>query len=124
MAEGKGAVRIALANVDTGGGVASLLNPEGADLIVTNCVIETSVVATAACTLDVGIAAAATTLNDTLIDGQDVNAAIGIFDNTDDQGTNGKKSQSWDSDEYFTISVASGASAGLVGFVYIEFIRA
>jgi len=124
MAEGKGAYRVALANVDTGGGVVSLANPEGVDLLVTKLILETSVAATAACTLDAGIAAAATTLSDNLIDGLDVNAAAGVFDNVDDQGTNGKVTQSWDSDEYLTISVKTGASAGLVGYAYIEYIRA
>lgn len=123
MAEGKGAYRYALAALDTGGGILSLANPEGADVIVTRFVIEVTTVATAACTADFGIAAAATTSSDTLIDGVDVNSAVGVFCNFDDQGTNGQSVVTWDSDEYLTGSMATGAAAGLAGYAYVEYIR-
>jgi len=103
--------------------VLSLLNPEGVDLIITRLVLDVTTVATAACTLDAGVAAAATTSNDTLIDGLDVNAATGVFGNIDDQGTNGQSVIRWESDYYLTISMKTGAAAGLVGNGYIEYIR-
>lgn len=112
-----------LAALDTGGGVFSVLNPEGVDLIVTRVVLDITTKATAACTLDAGPAAAATTLSDTLIDGLDVNSAAGVFDNIKNQAGNGLESERWESDEYFTISVKTGAGAGLVGSVYIEYFR-
>ena len=124
MSELKGCYRVALAALDTGGGVVGVANPEEADIIVTKVVIQTTTIATAACTLDAGIVAAITTVGANLIDGLDVNSAIGVFDNIDDQGTDGKASQKWDSDEYFTISKKTGAAAGLVGYVYIEYYRA
>lgn len=123
MAEQKGAYRYALAALDTGGGVLSLANPEGADVIVTRLILDVTTAATAAGTVDAGIAAGATTSSDNLIDGQDVNAAIGTFGNIDDQGTNGQSVQKWGSAQFLTVSKASGACAGLVGYAYIEYIR-
>jgi len=123
MAEGKGAYRAALAALDTGGGVLSLANPEGADIIVTRLVLDITTAATGACTVDAGIAAGATTSSDNLIDGLDVNAATGVFDNIEDKGTNGKTRQKWESDQYLTISMATGAAAGLAGYAYVEYIR-
>ncbi len=116
--------RVALTALETGGGVLSLLNPEGQTLIVTRLMIRVTTVATAACTLDAGIAAAATTLSDNLIDGLDVNAAVGVFDNIEDKGSNGKSRQLWTSTQYLTISMKTGAAAGLVGYAYIEYMPA
>jgi hypothetical protein len=118
-----GAVKVALAALDTGGGVVSLANPEGADLIITRFLINVITVATAACTLDAGVAAAATTVSDSLIDGQDVNGATGVFDNFDDQGTNGQSCVLWPSAQYLTVSKKTGAAAGLAGFAYIEYVH-
>ncbi len=123
MSEQKGAYKIALAALDTGGGVLSLLNPEGEDLIITRLVLDVTTKTAAACTLDGGVGAAATTVYDNLIDGLDVNAATGVFGNIDDQGTNGQSVVRWESDEYLTISMKTGAAAGLVGNAYIEYTR-
>lgn len=123
MGEGKGALRTALAALDTGGGVLSLANPEGADIIVTRLILDVTTKTTAACTVDAGIAAAATTVSDNLIDGQDVNAATGVFGNIDDQGTNGQSVQKWGSAEFLTVSMKTGAAAGLAGYAYVEYIR-
>lgn len=118
-----GAAKIALAAADAAAGVVSLLNPEGVDLLVTRLVLDVTTAATAACTLDAGTAATAI-LSDNLIDGLDVNAAAGVFDNGGSAGVNGKQVIRWESDGYLTVSVASGASAGLVGNAYVEYIRA
>lgn len=124
MAELKsGVVYGDLGELDTGGGVASLLNPEGADVLITRMVILVTTVADAACTLDAGPAAAATTLDDTVIDGLDVNGATGVFDNIKNKTGNGLESVIWEDDEYFTISKKTGAAAGLVGTYYIQYIR-
>ncbi len=123
MSEGKGAYRAALSALDTGGGVLSLANPEGADVIVTRLVLDVTTAATGACTVDAGIAAGATTSSDNLVDGLDVHSATGVFDNIEDKGTNGKTRQKWESDQYLTISMATGAAAGLAGYAYVEYIR-
>ena len=110
-------LKVALAALDTGGGVVSLANPFGADFIVTKVVLNVTTIATAACTVDAGIAAAATTSSDNLIDGQDVHSATGALG---EAGTNGKVAQLWESDQYLTVSMASGAAAGLAGYAYVE----
>lgn len=113
--------KIALAAADTAGGVASIANPEGVEVLVTRVVIDVTTASTAACTVDAGIAANGTTLSDNLVDGLDVNAAAGTFDNITDKGTNGKSRQSWGAGQFLTISKASGAAAGLAGSVYVEY---
>lgn len=123
MPEGKGAYRCALSALDTAGGVLSLANPEGADIVVTRLVLNVTTKATAACTVDAGIAANGTTSSDNLIDGLDVGTAAGVFDNVDNGGTNGKAHQKWGSTEYLTASMSTGAAAGLVGYAYVEYIR-
>ena len=105
-----------LVAVDTAGGVFSWVNSETSEILVEHVAIKTTHVATAACTVDVGTtAASATTLSDNLIDGKDVNAAIGTFSNLESAGTNGKAGQRLAAGKWVTGSVASGASAGIVG---------
>ncbi|RLD07706.1 MAG: hypothetical protein DRI32_00445 [Chloroflexi bacterium] len=123
MSEQVGAYKVALADLDAGGGVLSLLNPEGADLIITKIVLDVTTPSTGACTVDAGVGAAATTVYDNLIDGLDVNAAVGVFDNIDDQGTNGQSVLRWESGKYLTISTKTGAAADLVGNAYIGYMR-
>lgn len=115
-------VRVALASAaDTGGAVLAWLNPTGASILVTRVVFDVTTAATGAATIDVGVAANATTSNDTIMDGLDVNAAIGTFDNIENQGTNGKSVVKVTSTQYVTASRASGAVAGMVGFAYITY---
>lgn len=124
MSEQKGAYKAALGAADAAGGVLSLANPEGVDIIVTRLVLDVTTAASAACTVDAGIAANGTTSSDNLIDGCDVNAAAGVFDNTKNVGSNGKGVQKWSPSQYLTISKASGAAAGLAGSAYVEYVRA
>ncbi|MBI5964929.1 MAG: hypothetical protein HY863_15730 [Chloroflexi bacterium] len=124
MAEQNNSYKVALAALDTAGGVLGLANPEGVDLIVTRVVVDVTTKSTSACTVDAGIAANGTTSADNLLDGLDVGTAAGTFDNVADVGTNGKARKKWTSGQFLTISKASGAAAGLVGNAYIEYIRA
>lgn len=103
---------------DAAGGVLSILLSE--TILVTKVVIAVTTVSTGACTIDVGFAATSVT-NDSLIDGLDVNAATGVFDNITDKGTNGKSRQLVASTKYITATKASGATAGLVGYAYIHY---
>jgi hypothetical protein len=114
-------VALTAATVTTGGAVLSLANPEGVDLIVTRLILDITTQSTGAATVDAGIAADGTTSSDTLIDGKSV-AAAGVFDNIEDQGTNGKSAVKWGASEYLTIT-ASATLAGLVGNAYIDYIR-
>jgi len=115
-------VRVALsAAADTAGAILAWANPTGGSIIVTRVVFDVTTASTGACTVDVGVAANATTSNDTIMDGLDVNTAAGTFDNIENQGTNGKSAVKVTSSQYVTASRASGAVAGMVGFAYITF---
>jgi hypothetical protein len=70
-----------------------------------------------ACTVSIGGAANGTTLNATLISGQSV-AATGTFTKAT------PPVQKIANGTWITASTASGASSGLVGQVYIEFVPA
>lgn len=113
----------ALAAVDTAGGLFSWANPETGTIIVQHVALVIGTKTTGACTADVGTtAASATTLSDNLIDGKDINAAAGTFTNLESAGTNGKAGQRLASGKWVTGSVASGASAGIVGTYEIYYI--
>lgn len=110
--------KVALNAVDTAGGVFSF--SAGVAVLVTRVVLDITTASTGACTIDVGVAANATTLNDTLIDGQSL-AAIAVLDNIENQGTNGVATRKLGATQFVTGSVASGASAGVAGFAYIYY---
>jgi hypothetical protein len=110
--------KVALNAVDTAGGVFSF--SPGVAVLVTRVVLDITTASSGACTIDVGVAANATTLNDTLMDGQSL-AAIAVLDNIENQGTNGVATRKLSSTQFVTGSVASGASAGVVGFAYIYY---
>lgn len=116
--------KVALGTGTSGGGVFSWQNPENRDIIIDRIMLNITTKATSAATVDVGATAtSATTSSDNLIDGLDVNAAVGLFDNITDKGTNGKSRQLLASGKWVTASQASGAVAGLVGFAYISYYR-
>ena len=115
--------KVALATGTGAGGVFGWQNPESAAIVVTRVIVDLTTKATAAATVDIGTAANATTSADNLLDGLDVNAATGVFDNIADKGTNGKEKQRLDakggSTDHVTASQATGAVAGLAGNAYI-----
>lgn len=114
-------VKVALVASDAAAGVFSWRNTEeSADIIVTGVVLNVTTASSGACTLDIGFAATSI-LADNLIDGLDVNAAVGVFDSTIEKGTNGAGAVLVADDEYVTGSMASGAAAGLAGFAYITY---
>ena len=118
----KKVAKVALAAVDTGGGIFSWQNPEIGAIIVNRVTIVTSVVATGACSISIGsTATSGTTSSANLIDTLDVHTATVTTDNLQTPGANGKQLQSLAAGKWVTGSKASGASAGLVGFVYIEY---
>ena len=104
-----------LAAADAAAGVLSLKNATGRDLFVTRLVLRITTKATAACTVDAGVAATEVS-DDTLIDGLDVGTAATDADNVQNSGTNGKKvGKLWKNGEFLTASKATGATAGMVG---------
>jgi hypothetical protein len=117
--------KVALANVDTGGGVFAWANPEAGTIIIHNIQVYVTTIATGACSLDIGTTATnATTQSDTLIDGLDVHTATGVFSVASQVGVNGAVPRTLATGKWVTASKDSGASAGLVGFAYIHYILA
>ena len=116
MSEGKGAIRVALADSDAAAGIVSLANPEGVDLIIPvgGLVLDVTTPTTGDSTVDVGIAADGATSSDTLLDGVDGDAAAAVFSNA--------AAVKWPADEYI-VATASASVAGLVGNAYIKYIR-
>ena len=117
MSEGKGAFRVALADSDAAGGIVSLANPEGVDLIIPvgGVVLDVTTPTTGDSTVDVGIAADGATSSDTLLDGVDCDAAAAVFSNA--------AAVKWGANQFLTASKATGAAAGLVGHLYVSYIR-
>ena len=114
--------KVALAAVDTGGGIFAWQNPAGVSIIVHKVIIDVATVATGACTIDVGTTAtSATTLSDNMIDGLDVHTATGTFGIANGADLNGVAQQKLAAGKWVTGSKASGASAGLVGTAYIHY---
>lgn len=120
-----GCLRAPLTAVTTNaaGGVLSLANPEGVDIIVTRIILNITAPSTGAATVDAGIAANGATSSDTLIDGASVATAAKLLDNLTDGGTNGKSRQKWGASQFLTIT-ASATLAGMTGEALIEFLPA
>lgn len=111
-------VKIALAGgTDTGGGIASWANPFAYPVIVQSIDLDVTTVATAACTVEVGQGTSATTAYSNLgISTQDVHSATVTI-----QATTVQKVPVG---SFVNVSTASGASAGLAGYLYVNFIPA
>ena len=107
---------------DTGGGVVSIENPEGVEILITEVILIVATKSTGACTLDIGVAAGATTSGDNIIDGVDVNAATGKFDNVNDASTNGGRDRALGATQFITASMKTGAAAGLAGQLIINYV--
>lgn len=96
---------------------ASVENTTGQDIIIWNATLDISTESTGASTVDVGIAADATTTDDTIFDGKSL-ATAGIFhsENDTDNGSNGTgKPIVWGSGEFLNVAEASGNVEGVVG---------
>src|SRR6185437_13756371 len=117
--------KVALAAVDTGGGIFSWVNPEGAAIIIQRVTIDAITPATGACTIDVGsTVVSGTTSSNNLLTGLDIHTAAITADNLSNPGGSGKALQKLASGGWVTGSKASGASAGLVGSAFISYILA
>lgn len=122
----EGPVYTVIYDVTAGDGTGvteSHANPQGVDLIITGCAFIVSTPSTGACTVDIGVAADATTSNDGLYDGLSV-ATAGAFGSGVSNGTNGKGCQAWDSGKYLNVAEATGDITGLVGKLYVQYVYA
>lgn len=109
-----------LAASDAAAGVFQEENTYGTDLTVLRVIVWATTAATGSCTIDVGEGSSDATSYDNIIDGLDVGSGAGVFDNLGDPGTNGHTIRTWRSGEYINASMASGATAGLVGRYAIQ----
>ena len=113
-------VKIPLIANDGAAGIFTWTNNEPVAVIVTKAVVDVTTNSSAACSISIGQAATAV-LSNNLIDTLSV-AAIGTFDNVTDKGTNGKSRQRVAPGQVVTGSTASGASSGLVGNLYLDYV--
>ena len=101
-------------------------NPESVAVLVHRVLVDvTHIAGTAGALLDIGTAANATTHSDNLIDGLDIQAATGLFDNITDKGSSGKTRQRMDekngSTDYITGQILVANASALTGNVYIYY---
>ncbi len=126
--EGKGWLSFAITGVAaaTAGGIAAIFNPEGVDLLITRTVLHISTNSTGAADLSSGVAASATTASTDIINALAMAAAAGKYYNGATIQTVTKTEISvpaiWESDEYVVVS-GSATTVGLVGTMYIEYLR-
>ena len=99
----------------------SLANPFGSDVLIKDITVRVTTVSTGASTVDIGVAANATTTNDGLIDGLSL-ATLGLYTNAEDAGTNGEQTMVWGANQFLNVAEASGDVAGVVGKIYIGYI--
>ena len=101
------------------GGIFSWQNPEDVPIIILDAILEWTTPSSGACTVSLGVAADGTTLSSTLISGQSVASAAGLARASVPR----RVDASGGSNDYVTASVASGTVTGLVGRVYLEYVR-
>lgn len=105
------------------GDILGVANPCTGAWLVTSIFITTTTKSTGASTIDVGVAANSSTLNDGLIDGLDTGTAVVTnANNFANAGTNGKASQQGAAGTVLTGSEASGDTTGMVGTYFGTFI--
>jgi len=108
---------------DTAGAIFNWTNIEEGAVIVDELLVDVTTKTSNACTLDVGYTATSTaTSSDTLLDGQDINTATGVFNNMFGAGTgNAVGVVKVAKGKYITASTKTGAAAGLVGKWYLHY---
>lgn len=126
--QGKGWMSIALTGValTTGGAIAAIKNPEGVDLLVTRCILRVGTPSTGAANLSAGFADDDETAATDLINALAVNGSIsGKWYNGPAAVTSakGEITTKWASGKYLTVS-GSATTVGLVGTLYVEYLRA
>jgi hypothetical protein len=106
----------------TGGAVGTWKAPGATRVIITRVVLDITTKSTGAANLSVGTATDGVTSSANLIDTLAVGSAAGTFDNIVNGGTNGKAMQPLASGSSVTVT-GSATTAGLVGTMYIEYIK-
>jgi hypothetical protein len=125
---GKGWLSIDFTGVaaTTGGAIASVKNPEGVDVIVTNAILYIATNSTGAANLTVGIGASATTDYNDMVTATAMAAAAGkVYTAAAISASIATEITApgvWLSTEYVNIT-GSASTAGLTGTLYIEYLR-
>jgi hypothetical protein len=115
-------VKGALSATDSAGGVFSIQNSYGTDMIIDRILIQVTTGASdSACRIDIGTASDATTSAATLIDELNV-SDIGIYDNITDKGSAGTSRLKFGNSQYLNASKSAGATSGLVGTFAVHMI--
>jgi len=106
-----------------GGEVASVLNPEGVPLIITDVKLYVDTPSTGAANLNVGIAANGTTSDTDMINALAVNGAITgkAYHGMTALAAKGE-AQVWGATQYIT-ATGSASTAGFVGRLFVGYIR-
>lgn len=116
--------RVALATDTGNAGMLSWQNPEEYPIIIQRLMLDITTEATGAAIANFGSDADGTGTSDDLIDGVDIGAAAGVFDNIDDAGVSGGSTVRLDAKggtTDFLTGTAESDPAGLVGFAYIQY---
>ena len=109
----------------TGGAICSIPNPEGVDLFILRSFVLFTTASTGSATIDVGVAAAATTSASDCISALEASSTTGKLYNASAiiHATKTEVTVDWPSDYFVTIT-GSATTAGLVGTLFIEYVRA
>jgi hypothetical protein len=125
---GKGWLSIDFTGVaaTTGGAIASVKNPEGVDVIVTNAILYVATNSTGAANLTIGIGTSATTDYNDMVTATAMAAAAGKVYTaraiSASIATEVTAPGVWLSTEYVNIT-GSASTAGLTGTLFIEYLR-
>ena len=114
-------LRGTLAASSSAGGVFSIQNSYGTNLVVTRVIIYLTALNGSGANLNIGIGSSGTTSYDTLIDGLNVNGSTGAFDNIKNKGSNGEECELWSTTQYITASLDAEAGS-LAGFYAVHVI--
>jgi hypothetical protein len=106
-----------------GGEIASVLNPEGAPVIITDVKIFVDTPSTGGANINVGINASATTSDTDLINALAINGAITgkAYHGMTALAAKGE-AQVWGTSEYIT-ATGSADSSGFVGRLFVQYVR-
>lgn len=107
----------------TGGAIASVANPEGVPLVISDVKIYVTTPSTGAATISVGIAAAATTSDNDMIDALDINGASAgdAYHGMTALAAKGA-AQVWSTTQYLT-ATGSADTTGFAGKLYVQYDR-
>lgn len=112
--------------ITSGTGVkAAIANPWGAKAHIRRCWLELTTAQGGTSTVDIGVAADASTASDTFFDSLNLNGSLAVYDhmNDTDNGTSGiAKIQAISSSQYVTINVATGDANTAVFTLFIEWV--